>query len=327
MSRKLLEIERAKGITIILVGLGHVIARQGPTGNDWAIQMKELIYSFHMPLFMFLSGLIMFYTYKPIKSFNHYSKYVSKKFMRLMPAFLIFSVLVFAGKYFGGKFFHIDNGVSSLFEYFKILIIPQKSFSNYLWYIYVLFFLYAIFPILISGFKSIIFIIIFSFLVSLSGIFINYPALFSFELIVEYLFFFALGGGVIAFYDKWLLFIKKYGFYTLLLFATALFLRLNIYIPKMLMGFLSIPAVYYLVCEAFFKNSKTLEVVGKYTFIIYLLNTMIIGVLKAVLFKFHDWNGLHFLYYFPILAIGGIIIPIYIKKYIIIKIPFLNKIT
>lgn len=50
-TKRITEFDIAKGIGILLVVLGHCL----PTDNYWRI----FIYSFHMPLFFFLSGAVL----------------------------------------------------------------------------------------------------------------------------------------------------------------------------------------------------------------------------------------------------------------------------
>ena len=48
------EIDIAKGLGILLVIVGHLLPE-----DSW---MRQIIYSFHMPLFMFISGGLFYYT-------------------------------------------------------------------------------------------------------------------------------------------------------------------------------------------------------------------------------------------------------------------------
>ena len=51
-------IDRLKGLAIILVVMGHILGfRQPEDGTEDGIH--TFIYTFHMPLFMFLSGLVI----------------------------------------------------------------------------------------------------------------------------------------------------------------------------------------------------------------------------------------------------------------------------
>lgn len=52
--QRILYIDRLKGLAIVLVVMGHVFGFSQP---DDAI--TKFIYTFHMPLFMFLSGMVV----------------------------------------------------------------------------------------------------------------------------------------------------------------------------------------------------------------------------------------------------------------------------
>ena len=52
---RLTHFDIAKAIAIILVVIGHFYPSDAP---HWYVQMRAWIYTFHMPLFMFLSGYI-----------------------------------------------------------------------------------------------------------------------------------------------------------------------------------------------------------------------------------------------------------------------------
>lgn len=76
-------IDSAKGIGIILVVIGHCISRMG-FGNN--LNILKIIYSFHMPLFFFISGL----TFRYDCSFY---KYFIKKIKRLLIPTYIFTII------------------------------------------------------------------------------------------------------------------------------------------------------------------------------------------------------------------------------------------
>ena len=83
--RRLVEIDRVTGFAIFLVVLGHVVARQLPADNDWYGVLKFGIYLFHMPLFMFVSGLVFGHTHRPVTSLAEYRSWARKKIERLAP--------------------------------------------------------------------------------------------------------------------------------------------------------------------------------------------------------------------------------------------------
>lgn len=59
MNNRIQYIDRLKGMAILLVVIGHLMAFC--TGGE-RNPIYEVICSFHMPLFMFLSGLVMSHT-------------------------------------------------------------------------------------------------------------------------------------------------------------------------------------------------------------------------------------------------------------------------
>lgn len=140
---RLPDIERAKGLAILLVVFGHVVARQPPLYNEWYTVSKLTVYSFHMAFFMFLSGIVFFLNTTPVLGFQEYALSVRKRFLRLMPSYLLFAVLVFFGKWATQSFIHVDHPVNGFSGLIDILLFPMQSVSAFLWYIYVLF-LYSI---------------------------------------------------------------------------------------------------------------------------------------------------------------------------------------
>src|SRR3954466_10243865 len=56
---RLTDIDRAKGIAIILVVFGHLVPHGTlPAGQEWYDVIWVAIYRFHMPFFMYLSGFV-----------------------------------------------------------------------------------------------------------------------------------------------------------------------------------------------------------------------------------------------------------------------------
>jgi len=86
-NRRLISIDIAKAICIILVVIGHYVPENSPI---WYMTMRDVIYSFHMPLFMFVSGYVYWATRKPVK----YKDFVWKKFQRLIIPYFFVSVIV-----------------------------------------------------------------------------------------------------------------------------------------------------------------------------------------------------------------------------------------
>lgn len=57
---RIIALDIAKAICIILVVMGHYVPDNSPA---WYVLVHDVIYTFHMPLFMFVSGYVL-YRYK-----------------------------------------------------------------------------------------------------------------------------------------------------------------------------------------------------------------------------------------------------------------------
>ena len=53
-----LDLDRAKGYAILLVVAGHLVANTAPPGEDWYEPLRYVLYRFHMPFFLYLSGTV-----------------------------------------------------------------------------------------------------------------------------------------------------------------------------------------------------------------------------------------------------------------------------
>lgn len=129
---RIIELDFYKGIAILLVVLGHSISRG--VANHYLDPVMLWIYSFHMPLFFFISGYLISYTsYKKRTLGNN----IQNKVFSLLFPYLLWTYGV------------------SLIEGGKI---PDLEFvflstdSNY-WFIYLLF-LFSLFYLLSSVLKG-----------------------------------------------------------------------------------------------------------------------------------------------------------------------------
>lgn len=115
---RLIELDIFKGLAILLVVCGHVISKNWIDAID-KNPVYTWIYSFHMPLFFFISGFLVNYTYNG-DLFNT----IRKKVRCLLIPYFVWSLIL-------APFFHIRQ-LPSLVD---LLLNP----SNGYWYIYFLF--------------------------------------------------------------------------------------------------------------------------------------------------------------------------------------------
>lgn len=279
-----------------------------------------------MPFFMFLSGIVYFYTYKPIVSLTQFGKYVRTRFIRLMSAYFLFAILIWLGKFVSIKFVHVDNPVKSLSDFKVLLLHPTESYSTFLWYIYVLFLFNLFVPVLIKLFhEKIIIMVLFGIILQ----FLPAPKIFALHYVCRFFLFFTLGSYVVAHYEKYTMLIDRYCYVLIFLFVVTITIIVvfDFYNLATILSFLSLPTLHALVRRTLVKNSKFLLIFGTYSFPIYLMNTISIGIIKAVILKFTSCDGMHFLFVAPILLISGLYLPIFVKCIIFTRIPFLDQIT
>lgn len=135
MKKRVAWIDRAKGIAIILVVLGHNLTLIG-SGEAGRI-LNIFIYSFHMPLFFILSGCTLNVN-TPLKHF------LKKKFRVLMVSNLLFSGLMFLFQFLIHYSYYKDfhSWIKSLSNaenvWNTILFTNRSSFGGY-WFLPVLF--------------------------------------------------------------------------------------------------------------------------------------------------------------------------------------------
>lgn len=321
---RLLDIDRAKGLAILLVVFGHVVAREPPLGNEWYTWAKDAVYAFHMAFFMFLSGVVFFLRAKPLSDIKAFGEFTRKRFMRLMPAYFLFAGIVFVGKLGAQYFVHVDNPANDLSAFLHIALFPMKSVSAFLWYIYVLFLFYLAGMMFLTVTRGRIWpMLLFGVLLQ----FLEPMQLFGLGQFFKYFLFFVIGGFAIRYwqnYTAWLDRFWPFALGVLVIFVIADGHRGNGWIIAAL---LSIPALHGL-CRRDFIGGKILYYLGTLSFSIYLMNTISIGLVKAVMLKFLTWDGINFpLIFFPSLMAAGLLIPIALKKVLFHRLPRLDSVT
>ncbi|PXY45696.1 acyltransferase family protein [Flavobacterium hydrophilum] len=146
MKERYIYIDRLKGFTIFLVVLGHIIP---VLIDDKAAHSNELflfIYSFHMPLFFFLSGYIAFKTIK-IESLKNYFQFIKSKSVSLLIPMLTWPLI---------KQYCFTSKIDFSFETFYSIILEEITNPG-LWFLRMLFFfliVYSIFHIASERFNK-----------------------------------------------------------------------------------------------------------------------------------------------------------------------------
>lgn len=90
MQHRITAIDIMLGIAMLLVVLGHHFF---PFMPEWYRRMYYWIYTFHMPLFIFISGFLVRYSYKGVHSMAEYRSYVGRRFRKFALPYIIVGVL------------------------------------------------------------------------------------------------------------------------------------------------------------------------------------------------------------------------------------------
>ncbi|MCX5493774.1 acyltransferase [Kaistia dalseonensis] len=309
---RLLDIERGKGLGIMLVVYGHLLM-YGTLGEQlWYAASKSAVYLFHMPFFMYLSGFIYFYTAGHKRFGSGYPQYVARRADRLLVPFLAMLVLVVTGKYIASRYTYVDAGVASYWEGYRDAVFnTEYSPVLSIWYIFVLFVYSIAVPVLwrLAGARVLI-------LVALGFILYFTPATTDFYIyrIFHYFIFFVMGGLAFLYKDVALAAYRKYLPLWLVLFAASLFLNRDWYPAVLISGLLSIPALHGLVRLDLFSKDRILLYLGANSMVIYLFNTIFIGVAKAIYIKILPYDGIYFVFFMLVLFLCGLLLPLVVKN-------------
>lgn len=321
------DITIAKGLAIFLVVFGHIVTGPPPHGNDWYIVIRTALYAFHMPFFIYLSGYIFFYTDSAARARGNFGAFVKRRAERLLVPFILFGLLIIAGKHIAQQFIHVDNVASNvLTDFINLFWWTGGSAAKSVWYVFVLFEM-TIFATLAT---RLVRAPLFWFLATLPLSLLLITPILYLDRFFLYLGYFFAGGVAITYREKWLEIMDRYLWLFWILFIVAIILTrmTGIFMFSLIAcGLTSIPALHGLCRRAWMLKSKWLDILGRYSFSIYLLNTIGIGVAKGVLYLFVNWNGPRFLIFLPILLLTGLIGPIIVKAQIFRRVPYLDKIT
>ena len=135
--QRLISFDIAKAICIIFVVIGHYL----PSGSPmWYMMVNKVIYSFHMPLFMFASGYIYMATKKPMP----YQGFLLKKMKRLMLPYFSVSLIVITIKLLTEGNAYVENPVSGM-SYVKMFYLPEAGY--FLWFIWALWWMFVLVPL------------------------------------------------------------------------------------------------------------------------------------------------------------------------------------
>lgn len=322
-------IDRTKGLAILLVVIGHLVAREMAPGGgaQWYVVLKHSIYAFHMPLFMAVSGLVYGLTWRPGSDTAADLRDSRRRIARLLPSYLLFGLLIFFGKLAFQTLMpgSVDNPVDGRSALLDLLFQPGISFTSFLWYIYALSLLYLLFPPafrLARGHMAVLIVVAAAFWLLPAGTWLAWDRLQTFTI------FFLLGVLAGRHHEAALRVLRLTWIPALLAFAALLpfadggaaWLRWSV-------AALSIVALPGLLRATERLPLHWLEVLGRYTLIIYLTNTVFIGLTKILAIKLHVWHTDTFVPVALAMTLIATLGPIVLKRSVLPHAPALDRIT
>ena len=290
MSKHLNWVDYAKGLGIILVVYGHI--SEGVFNAGMAMDrslytaIDTIIYSFHMPLFFFLSGL--FFTSSLTK--RGFKNNIINKFDTIFYPYIIWSILQGIIEATLSKY---TNGHVTYTEVFSLLWEPRAQF----WFLYVLFFTFIIASIVFIKNRNTKLMISMVCFFSLIYIFQSHlPSIYVFTLCYVHMVFFFIGVLVIqldcinklnnlkSFLLISLLFvISQYWF----IFIEG-FSRLDRGLYSFIIAIIAITFIVALSMQLSKLNIRLLAYIGESSLYIYLLHVLIGSGIRIILQKvFH----------------------------------------
>lgn len=125
---RLAMLDIARMVCIILVVIGHYDPADAPTHYS---NMRMVIYTFHMPVFLFISG----YLYIVTRKSETFTAFITKKIKRLAIPYLVTSVIIITIKLLTQGAARVDHPVTAM-SYLRMFYLPEAGY--FLWFIWTL---------------------------------------------------------------------------------------------------------------------------------------------------------------------------------------------
>lgn len=185
--KRVVSIDIARAIGIVLVVIGHYLPDGAPL---WYLGMREWIYSFHMPLFVFISGYVYMLTYRK----ESYKDFLLRKSKRLLIPYFIVSVIIISIKILSQKAMGMDikNPVDAT-SFIRMFAYPEAAI--HLWFIFAIWWIFVTVPLFSWRGGHVVLLVIAAALHYLPQIYpvISFPEIFCIRKAAEYLLYFMCG--------------------------------------------------------------------------------------------------------------------------------------
>jgi fucose 4-O-acetylase-like acetyltransferase len=313
------DIDMARGLAILLVVFGHIVARADPAGVNWYEPLRRAVYAFHMPFFLYLSGLTAALSGTVLTPRAGWAGFAKRRARRLLVPFFGLGALILVGKIAASHWMFVDHSPSGLVSGVGALIWhTADSPALSIWYLFVLFVLSVTAPLLLGGDPGR------AWLLAVLGLLLYAlvpPPICYLDRVGRYAIFFVLGVCAGLRDASWTAFVERAWPPCLvllcgLLVADALWgaqwPETFVLLPA---GIVSMPALHGLVRHLPQNWHPVFLWLGQYGFMIYLFNTVFIGLAKGAALHFVGWDAQWFGLLAPALMAAGVFGPVALKRF------------
>ncbi|MDE8343770.1 MAG: acyltransferase [Acidocella sp.] len=330
MERRI-DLDQAKGLAIMLVVFGHLVARADPVGVEWYEPLRRAVYAFHMPFFFYLSGLVSVLTGAAMAAPGRWRGLLKARAWRLqVPCFGI-GLLSVLGKWGAAHFMFVDHAPKSVAAGIASLVWhTADSADGSIWYLFVLFVVSVSTPVLLWADGGRLRLLV---AVATGLYFLPLPPYVYADHVGRYAIFFVAGVWAGRQGAAWTGFIDAHYRGLIVLLAVALLMvavfgaHWPVAVVLLPVGLLSMPALHGFVRHRGAGFGQVFHWLGRYCFMIYLFNTIFIGLTKGVLLRFISWDGPHFMLFAVALMVAGVMLPVALKFYLLNRVPVLRRLT
>ena len=318
-SKQWYEIDYAKAIAILLVIIGHFEPGYSPY---WWMCVLNVIYSFHMPLFMFASGFL----YIAASRKGKYLDFLRRKFIRLMIPYFATSVIVITIKLLTQDSVTIGQPVT-FYNFVSMFYSPSAGL--FLWFIWALWWMFVIVPLFKSKKAR---TILFLASIAVACLPLKAPHIFCLNRAQEMFVYFMFGvmvydyKGVVAKFAG----LPLWVYWAPFIIIEYIVLREPWLMIKYALPYLGIIAILslsrYILNSGQFKVKDFLFKIAYYSYGLYLFHHTFMRMAKAIVEKLPfeiNPDGISFVIFGLFTIICGLIFPILLYRHIFLK----SKIT
>lgn len=282
--RRNVTVDVLKAFCIVLVVVGHYNPADAP---DTYKSIVEIIYSFHMPAFMWASGFLYVLTMRP----QSYFSFIGRKLKRLMLPYIIVSLVVIGLKLLSQQNMYVEHP-TGYDSFIRMFYLPEAGY--YLWFLWALMLMFLIAPLFRTQWSRLVLLILSSILSSLA---LSVTPIFCLDCLVTFLPYFSLGMCSADIYNKYSFYLHKSHSIVILsvfsLISIAIFIALSVFLPdiagldNLLVAFIGIVCIILLseLLTSSCKNLSFILAIADASFIIYLFHTTFQGLAKSIILK------------------------------------------